>query len=142
MKTLDFFTVPYQSFRRLLIRLRHPISLPEEIARDLGIPISNYLDYQQLTHFIRQGGLTPTKLHKFMARDVAEAAFDHAIKVEKFCRESHFSYCFNDHWMDFTLHFDQNDQLRRLYFHCCGMSFDEQQEILLSSLVNVDRDAH
>lgn len=129
MKSLEIFTVPLLSFIRLISRLKHPVSLPEEVAFDLGIVLSNRLNYQQLTDLFRQEKLIPSKLHRFMSRQLAEQSFVHAVKIERFCRESHFSYCFDGNWIDFTLHFDQNDQLRRLYVHCCGMAIDEQQEI-------------
>lgn len=134
MKSLEFFSLPFSSFRRLLSRFKHPLSLPEEIALDLGIFLSNRLDYAELRdQFLRQE-ITPTKLHRFMERSLAEDNFKYAKKIEKFCRESHFSYCFNGQWIDFTLHFDKEDRLRRLYIHCSGMAIDESQEIALRSI--------
>lgn len=134
MKSLEFFSLPFSSFTRLISRFKHSLSLPEEIASDLGIFLSNRLDYVELRELFLQREITPTKLHRFMERSLAEGNFRHAKKFEKFCRESHFSYCFNGNWVDFTLHFDQQDRLRRLYIHCCGMAIDEQHEISLQIL--------
>jgi hypothetical protein len=50
-----------------------------------------------------------------MPRKDAEAAFQRARRKEHFCRNSLFSYYFHEGWLEFCLHFDEKNRLRRIY---------------------------
>lgn len=101
--------------RRFFVRLRHPFSLPEDVASDLGLNLSNYLSVSELICSLASPECRPTKLIKFMPREQAEQRFSTALRKEIFRHNSLFSYYFNGEWVEFVLQFDEHSRLRRLY---------------------------
>jgi len=100
---------------RLFIRLRYPVSLPEEVADALGIELSNDLTFSQFVSQLTSSSCQPTRLCKFMPRQQVEEAFKTAQKKERFKQDSLFSYYFNEGWLEFVLQFDTDSRLRRIY---------------------------
>ena len=101
--------------RQMLIRLRYPVSLPEDVAASLGICVDNTIGFQCFLATCRD--CRPTRLAKFMPRLEAERAFHAALRKEKFASNSLFSFYFNDGWLEFDLQFDASGLLRRVYLH-------------------------
>ncbi len=101
----------------VLVRLRYPVSLPEEIASALGIDICNSLRFKKILNLLTSPGCCPTTLARFMPRDVAERAFTGALRKDCFSKSSLFSFYFPDGWMEFELQFDEISRLRRIYVH-------------------------
>lgn len=108
--SLDFF-------KRFIIRFRYPVSTPEDVAKDLGLNISNFLPFEQFIDCLLHLPVPPRKLTKFMPREQAESIFRMALRKEKFKQNSLFSYYFNGGWMEFMLQFDEQSRLRRIYIH-------------------------
>src|ERR1700722_3185582 len=108
MKVLDYFN-------RLLLRFRHPVSLPENVAEALGISLSNYLTFEELVKALIHPSYKPTRVTRFMPREQAEQAFEGALCKECFLEKSLFSYYLNEGWLEFILLFDDKSRLRRIY---------------------------
>ncbi len=104
-----------QPLTRLLTRFRYPVSLPEEVAADLGLNISNALTFEEFITSLTNPSHRPTKLMRFMPRAQADGMFQTALRKELFKQNSLFSYHFNGGWMEFMLQFDEQSRLRRLY---------------------------
>lgn len=100
---------------RLLLRFRYPVSMPEDIATDLGLNISNFITFKEFINRLVNPDHRPTKLIRFMPREEAEHMFQTALRKEKFRNNSLYSYYFNEGWMEFVLQFDDQSRLRRLY---------------------------
>jgi hypothetical protein len=100
---------------RLFIRFRYPVSMPEDVAADLGLNISNSLTFAEFMNCLIDPCQRPTKLTRFMPRHQAEDSFRLALRKEIFQQNSLFSYHFKDGWMEFVLQFDEQSRLRRLY---------------------------
>ena len=115
----------------LLIRLRYPFSMPQDVATDLGLNLSNSLTFYQFMDCLLAPHQSPTNLIRFMPRDQAENAFRSAIRKEKFSHTSIFSYYFKGGWVEFVLHFDEHSRLRRLYIR--HKNLKQQHEIPISS---------
>lgn len=107
-----------QSLTRLLSRFRYPVSLPEDVAHDLGMYLPNTLNFHELLQLLASPSHRPSKLRKFMSRPTAEATFVSALKKETFKSCSLFSYYFNKGWLVFALYFDEDSRLRRVYLQC------------------------
>jgi hypothetical protein len=120
----------FKPITRLFARFRYPVSLPEDIATDLGLNISNSLSFQQFIHCLTDPSHRPTKLTRFMPRDQAEEIFRLALRKEKFQQNSLFSYHFKRGWMEFILQFDEQSRLRRLYI--CHKDLKQKHEIGIS----------
>lgn len=103
------------SLTRLISRFRYPVSMPEDVAHDLGFRLSNTLSFCDFLELLNTAQYRPTKLWKLMPREQAEATFQSALKKENFKSISLFSYYFNNGWLVFALYFDENSKLRRLY---------------------------
>lgn len=116
---------------RLFARWRHPHTLPEEVASILDLDVSNYLTYEEFISLLKQHCHPPKTLTRFMPREQAERTFFKASYKEHFCNESHFSYCFKQGVIDFTLTYDGENRLRRLYLNHRGMELDQKLEIPL-----------
>lgn len=116
---------------KLLIRFRYPVSLPEDVATDLGLNLSNYLTFPEFIDCLIHSQQRPTKLIKFMPREQAERIFTMALRKERFKQNSLFSYHFNGGWMEFILQFDEQSRLRRLYI--CHKDLKQKYEIPISS---------
>lgn len=106
-----------EHIRRCLIRFRYPLSMPEDVAKDLGLDISNFLSFPEFVKFLTNPYIRPAKLTKFMPRKEAEEIFRKALRKEKFSQNSLFCYHFNGGWMEFMLQFDEQSRLRRMYIH-------------------------
>lgn len=119
---------------RFYRRFYYPVSLPEEVAVALGIDATSKLTFSQFISLLSSPDCSPKKLSKFMSREQAEAAFDTALKKERFPYHSLFSYYFNNGWMGFYLQFDQADRLRRVYIKHKKLSQDEGIELDLMRL--------
>jgi hypothetical protein len=100
---------------RLFIRLRYPVSMPEDVAADLGLELTNSLNFQEFIHCLTDPRHRPRKLTRFMPREQAEDIFRLARRKERFQQNSLFSYHFKGGWMEFMLQFDEKARLRRLY---------------------------
>lgn len=118
--------------RRFFIRFRYPVSLPEDIAQALGIELSNAATFDQFVDKLIAPACQPTKLCKFMPRELAEEAFCNAQKKEKFRQNTLCSYYFSEGWVEFILQFDECSRLRRIYVNHKKIRRDEGVEIVLS----------
>lgn len=105
----------FESFFRLLVRFRYPVSLPEDVARDLGLNLSNFITFPELIKHLIHPGHRPSRLMKLMPREQAESLFQAALRKERFQHNTLFSYHFNGSWLEFVLQFDDQSHLRRLY---------------------------
>ena len=107
-----------ESIIRLMSRFRYPVSLPEDVAKDLGMDLPNNIKFQKLIDLLATPGQRPAKLRKYMPRVSAESTFESALKKETFKSCSLFSYYFNKGWLVFALYFDEDEKLRRVYLQC------------------------
>lgn len=107
-----------ESLTRLISRFRYPVSLPEDVARDIGMHLPNTLSFQEFLRLLSAPHQRPAKLRKYMSRTLAESTFDSALKKETFKSSSLFSYYFNKGWLVFALYFDEDSRLRRVYLQC------------------------
>jgi hypothetical protein len=121
-----------ENFLRLYRRFHYPVSLPEEVAYAIGIEASSALNFDQFILLLSTSKCCPKKLSKFMSRESAEAAFDTALRKEKFQHHSLFSYYFCNGWMGFSLQFDTSGRLRRIYVHHKKLTHEEGIELALS----------
>jgi hypothetical protein len=103
---------------RFISRFRHPVSLPEDVANDIGVSVSNNLTFNEFLDFLTSFHCRPTKLRKYMPREEAEAAFISALKKENFNSNTLFSYYFSKGWLVFALYYDREGRLRRLNVQC------------------------
>lgn len=107
-----------ESITRLLSRFRYPVSLPEDVSRDLGLCLPNTLSFHDFLKLLASPHHRCTRLHKYISRHRAEAAFESALKKETFKSCTLFSYYFNKGWLVFTLYFDEQMRLRRINTQC------------------------
>lgn len=121
----------FKSFLNLFVRFRYPVSMPEDVASDLGLNISNFLSFEEFMLQLTDPLHRPSKLTRFMSRDQAEEIFQSALRKERFKQNSLFSYHFNGNWMEFVLHFDEQSRLRRLYI--LHKDLKQKHEIPISS---------
>lgn len=103
---------------RLWQRLRHPYSLPRDIACDLGICAAPLLSIEELIADLVSCRCLPRCFTRSMPRFEAEKCFRAALKKEFFRDCSLFSYAFTTGWVVFSLYFDANGHLRRLSLQC------------------------
>jgi hypothetical protein len=113
-------------------RFRYPASLPEEIAGELGVKLSNFLTFEEFVSFLTNPSCQPSRLQRFMDREMAEAVFESAQRKEKFGRSSLFSYYFHEGWLEFNLCFDEQARLRRVYLQHKHIAAEQGVEISLS----------
>lgn len=71
-----------------------------------------------------------------MPREEAEAAFETALRKEKFLHNTLCSYYFNEGWMEFVLQFDEHSRLRRIYIQHKKIEQEEGIEIPLSKIAD------
>jgi hypothetical protein len=132
----------FESLTRLISRFRYPVSLPEDVARDIGMHLPNTLNFQQFLHLLSSPHQRPAKLRKYMSRTLAESTFESALKKETFKSCSLFSYYFNKGWLVFALYFDEDSRLRRVYLQCPnyapidGFDLSLEEEILAAASSN------
>jgi len=124
MKTLDLLY-------RFLVRFRYPVTLPEDVAMALGIQVSNFITFEEFVSRLTSPNCRPTRLLKFMPREQAEKAFQHAQRKEPFKQNSLFSFYFKEGWLEFILQFDDQSRLRRIYLQHKQIKQDEGIEIPL-----------
>ncbi len=105
----------FDLLHRFFLRFRYPVSLPEDIAHALGVDLNCYLTFDEFINRLHCPNFRPTRLKKFMPRELAEDAFSSALRIDRFPQKSLFAYYFNEGWMEFVLQFDENAQLRRIY---------------------------
>lgn len=115
MNEFGFYMNVFEPILHLFARFRYPVSMPEDVASDLGIEITNSIKFQKFIQCLIDPRCRPTKLTRFMPREEAEDLFRMAKRREKFQQDSLFSYHFKGGWMEFILHFDEQSRLRRLY---------------------------
>lgn len=115
-----------------LIRFRYPVTLPEEIATDLGISVSNFMTFEEFVCKLTCVSCRPKRLKRFMPRDAAEAAFECAQRKERFSKNTLFSYYFHEGWLEFSLHFDDQSRLRRIYLQHKHLAREQGVEIPLN----------
>lgn len=121
----------FKPLLHLFARFRYPVSMPEDVASDLGLEITNSLNFKEFIHCLTNLHYRPTKLTRFMPREQAEDAFRLAKRKEKFQQDSLFSYHFKGGWMEFILQFDGESRLRRLYVR--HKDLKQKHEISISS---------
>lgn len=117
--------------RTVFIRWRYPVSMPEDVADALGVTLSNLSTFQEFLSQLSSPRCRPTKLNRFMPREDAEEVFQTALRKERFCRNTLFSYYFNEGWMEFILEFDDQSRLRRMYVQCNQITAEKGIEIPL-----------
>lgn len=115
----------------LFVRFRYPVSMPEDVASDLGLEITNSLNFKEFMRCLTDPRHRPTKLSRFMPREQAEDIFRLAKRKERFQQNSLFSYHFKGGWMEFILQFDEQSRLRRLYIR--HKDLKQKHEISISS---------
>lgn len=113
----------------LYSRFQYPVSLPEEIAHALGIEATSKLTCDEFVSLLTSPSCHPTRLHKYMARVDAEAAFASAVRKERFTRHSLYSYYFNNGWLGFYMQFDHTSRLRRVYVQHRALKAQEGVEL-------------
>lgn len=123
------------SLLRFISRFRHQVSLPEDVAMALGIPLSNFVSMPELLQRLCSPHCCPTRLTRLMKRQDAEAAFNRALRVERFSRHTLCSYYFKNTWLEFVLQFDEQHQLRRVYLHHNQLHREEGVEICLPGAI-------
>jgi hypothetical protein len=126
-----------ESLNRLICRFRYPVSLPEDVAHDLGMHLPNTLSFREFLRLLTAPYQRPAKLRKYMARSLAESTFESALKKETFCSCSLFSYYFNKRWLVFALYFDEESRLRRVYLQCPTDEAVEGLDLFLDEEVGV-----
>ena len=119
---------------RLIYRFRHPVTLPEEVACDVGVPLSNGLSCEAVIQRLKDPRQASKKLVRMMPRERAEGLFHNALRQEKFRRSTLFSYYFATGWMEFSLQFDDQDLLRRVYILHRNIIDDRGVEMPLTEL--------
>lgn len=117
---------------RFFIRFRYPVSMPEDIAIALGLDISNYVTFDQFVNLITHPACIPTRISKYMPREKAEEAFKGAHCKDRFKRSSLFSFYFVEGWLEFTLEFDEQSLLRRVYVNHKQIKHERGVELTLS----------
>ncbi len=121
---------------KLLHRFRYPVSLPHDIAHDLGLNAPPTTSLAVFLEFLCSSSPKPCRLRKWMMRCQAEASFQTALKKETFGGCSLFSYGFNKGWLVIALYFDERDLLRRAFVHCptCEGGNKEGFDLILEDL--------
>lgn len=119
----------FGSVARFVLRFRYPVSLPEDLAEALGMRVPNTFRFHRLLDYLTNPARKVGNLYRYMPRDLAEEMFTNAVRKERFQQRSLYSYYFDGTWMEFVLHFDERNRLRRVYLqHRC---IEEHQGIEL-----------
>ncbi len=114
---------------KLFQRIKNPISLPEDIGRDLGIQILyNELSFQDCIEKLLTCDCESKHLVRLMPREDAEMLFKSAIRKETFRDTSLFSYYIYDGWLAFKLIFDDQNRLRRIYLQHHALDCPENED--------------
>jgi hypothetical protein len=128
----------FNSVLKLFLRLRYPVSLPEDVIEALGIEVPHSIDFKEFMCVLTSQKCTPKNLLRFMPRRKAEALFTSAVRKECFRNESLYSYYFHESWVEFVLHFDQDSRLRRVYIQHKDLFEEEGVELLLQESGRAD----
>lgn len=120
-----------EQFTRLISRFRYPVSLPEDLANDLGVKLANTVSFRQIIRVLHSSDFRCSRLKRLMDRQLAEDIFRSALKKESFKSSSLFSYYYNKSWLVFALYFDSENRLLRLYVQCPSCSQMEGFDIHL-----------
>lgn len=123
----------FNCFSRLFLRFRYPVTLPEDIAKALGIHVSNYVTFDEFFSTLTSPECHPTNIKKFMPRHEVEFAFTNAQRKEHFRQMSLYSYYFSEGWIEFKLEFDSNSLLRRIYIQHRNIQDERGIELQLAS---------
>jgi hypothetical protein len=119
----------YKNLIRLFHRIKNPVSLPEDIGKDLGIQILyNELSFKECIQKLVAQDCRSKYLSRFMPRQEVETLFKSAIRKETFNDISLFSYYIYDGWLAFKLVFDEKDRLRRVYLQHQALPLDGSEE--------------
>lgn len=118
----------------MLVRLRYPVSLPQDVACSLGIELPNTVRFKELLTQLTDPSLKLGTLTRYMPRDEAERSFQSALRKERFQHSSLYSFYFTEGWLEFELHFDETSKLRRLYVHHRLLPYPSGYEITLSQI--------
>ncbi len=118
-------------FKDSFVRFRYPFSLPEEIGVALGLDISNQTDFHTFLSFLCSSSCCPRNLQKYMKRDDVEPLFSQAFRSDRFREKSIHCYYFKQGWVEFQLHYDNDDRLRRIRLQSQTLESDEGVEIKL-----------
>ena len=119
----------FKGITRLFERLRNPISLPEDIGKDLGIQILyNGLKFEDCIEKLTLCDCKSKYLTRLMPREEAELLFKSAVRKETFRDTSLFSYYIYNGWLAFKLIFDDQNRLRRVYLQHCSIKCAECDE--------------
>lgn len=118
-----------------ILRYRYPVTLPEDIATDLGIKSSNSITFEEFVGQLTNPSCRPQRLSRFMPREAAEAAFQSAQRKEKFGRNTLYSYYFHEGWLEFSLYFDEQSRLRRIYLQHKQLVAEQGVEIPLNQSI-------
>lgn len=114
---------------RFIQRLKNPVSLPEDIGKDLGIQLLyNELSFQECIDKLVSKELSSKYLIRFMPREEAEMLFKSAVRKETFKDTSLFSYYIYNGWLAFKLIFDDQNRLRRVYLQHCSLKNQESED--------------
>jgi hypothetical protein len=117
---------------KLVARIWYPVALPEDIASCFGLKVSNLLPMEDLVRVLLKSQSYTSFLSRYMPRDVAESVFRRATSIESFGDKTIISYYFIGGWMEYVLHFDKEDRLRRVYL--CHRALEREcEEIPLTS---------
>ncbi len=125
-----------ESLTRLISRFRYPVSLPEDIANDLGVSLPLTLSFKVFLEMLSLPSSKTTKLYKRMPRHQAEVAFQCAVKKETFASCSLFSYYFNKGWVVVALYFDEEERLKRAYLQCPACEVMEGFDLFMEEEVH------
>ncbi|MCB1112240.1 MAG: hypothetical protein H7A37_00160 [Chlamydiales bacterium] len=118
-------------FSRFFARFRYPVSLPEDVAKALGITVSNFLTFEQFLACLTSTDCRPVRLAKFMPREEAEELFSGSTEINRFGDRTAISYYFDhDGWLELSLIF-KDGKLRRVYLNHRKITQEEGVEIPL-----------
>jgi hypothetical protein len=131
-----------ESLTRLISRFRYPVSLPEDVARDVGMHLPNSLNFQEFLQLLGAPHQRPAKLRKYMSRTLAESTFESALKKESFKSCTLFSYYFNKGWLVFALYFDEDARLRRVYLQCPSCAPIDGFDLVLEEELMAEASSH
>ncbi len=104
----------YNAITHMKVRMRYPYALPSDIGTSLGQSIDDSITFPLLLKIL-SNLQEPRSLARFMNRDRAEKSFILATRCERFTTSTLYSFRFNEGWIEFELHFDEEDKLRRLF---------------------------
>lgn len=108
-------------FGKFISRFRYPVSLPEDVAKAVGVPLSNLASFEQILTRLTATTSYFSRLRRRMSRSDVERLFQAAVRKEHFPGSAIFSFSFPTGWLEFSLQFDRDDRLRRAYVDHRGL---------------------